>query len=254
MSNIQDENYGQILSYLKRQNWQFDERIENNGDVKRIDIHHGKYTCIVKIYKTGSILVQGKDSKLKENLQQIKEAIENEEPISDVLPFEIERFPELLTTNIPNIDPVIVRFIQEAINSLKTNSLLACAFLLGAASEKAIFILVETYANAIKDPQNREKFISRYKGRFISKVFDEFKRSFKSCKNKPTGYNFEHDLEIKIETIFQFSRICRNEVGHPQITPNLDKGVLLANMGQFVKYMEDVYSLIEYFKNNEIIL
>ncbi len=29
-----------------------------------------------------------------------------------MLPFEIERFPELLKERITNIDPVIVRFIQ----------------------------------------------------------------------------------------------------------------------------------------------
>ncbi len=61
-----------------------------------------------------------------------------------------------------------------------------------------------------------------------------------------------NDLDIKIEQIFQFCRICRNESGHPHLPPNLDKGVLLANMGQFVKYIEDLYEMIEYYKENEV--
>ncbi len=64
--------------------------------------------------------------------------------------------------------------------------------------------------------------------------------------------SWSHDLEIKIESIFQFCRICRNEVGHPQLPPNLDKGVLLSNMGQFVKYTEDLYELIHYYQNNNV--
>jgi hypothetical protein len=62
------------------------------------------------------------------------------------------------------------------------------------------------------------------------------------------------DLDTQINSIFQFCRICRNEVGHHQIPANLDKGVLIANMGQFVKYMEAIYKLIDYFNCNKIIL
>lgn len=53
-------------------------------------------------------------------------------------------------------------------------------------------------------------------------------------------------------TWFSTSRICRNEAGHPHLPPNLDKGVLLANMGQFVKYVEDLYELIAYYGEHDV--
>lgn len=250
MSEIQENNYKQIKSYIERNQWPFSDKLE--GNTNRIDVQHGKNKCVVKVYSTGTIQVQGADSKLKEVLEKAKEAIENEEAIDEILPFEIEKFPETLQERIPNIDPVIVRFISEAIISVKAGSNLGCAFLLGGASEKAIYLLIDTYTNAIKNESNKEKFKSRISGKFISRVFNSFKKSYKSSKNKPEGMGWTNDLEVKIEQIFQFCRICRNEAGHPHLPPNLDKGVLLANMGQFVKYIEDIYKMMEYYKNNDV--
>jgi len=250
MTEIQEKHYSQMLSFIERNRWSFSEKVESG--CKRIDVKNGKFANFVKVYGTGTIQIQGAESKLREALLKAKEAVENEESLGDMLPFEIERFPEVLKERIPDVDPVIVRFIEEAIVTVKAGSNLGCAFLLGGASEKAIYLLIDAYAKAIKDETLRSKFISRTSGRFISKIFDEFKQSFKSSKNKPQGYGWTNDIEIKIEQIFQFCRICRNEAGHPYLPPNLDKGVLLANMGQFVKYVEDLYELIAYYGEHEV--
>ena len=252
VDNILEINYAQMKSFIDRQTWAFSESEE--GDIKRIDLQSGKSKCCVKVYKTGTIQVQGGASKLKETIEKAKEAIENEEVLGELLPFEIERFPDVLKETIPNVDPVIVRFVAEAITSVKAGSLLGCAFLLGGASEKAFRLLVDSYATAIANEELQKKFRDRTNGKFISRVYDEFKRSFKSSKNKPSEFGWTNDLEIKIEQIFQFCRICRNETGHPHLPPNLDKGILLANMGQFVKYVADLYKLIEYYESNKVSL
>ena len=250
MTDIQEKHYSQMMSFIKRNSWLVSEREETN--CKRIDVQNGKSTICVKVYETGTIQIQGSESKLREALVQAKEAIENEQSLGDMLPFEIERFPELLKETVPAIDPVIVKFIEEAIITLKAGSNLGCAFLLGGASEKTIYLLIDAYKKAIKDETLKDKFVSRTSGKFISKIFEEFKQSFKSSKNKLQGYGWTNDIEIKIEQIFQFCRICRNETGHPHLPPNLDKGVLLANMGQFVKYVEDLYELIAYYEEHDV--
>jgi len=252
MSNsYQEKVYTQARFFIERQGWEFTEKEEPHA--KRFDLRYGRMNCIVKIYSTGTIQIQGSASRLKETLEKLKAAIESNEVLADeLLPFEIEAFPETLKNNIPSADPVIVRFLSEAILCMKANSLLGCSFLLGAASEKAIWFLIESYAQAIEDEKDRSKFKDRINNRFISRAYDEFKKSFGSCKSKPTDPTLMQDLDTQIDAIFQFCRICRNEVGHPQISPNLDKGVLLANMGQFVKYTEAIYRLINYFHNTKI--
>lgn len=251
-ADIQDTNYGQIIEFIKRNTWTFNET--NEGDIKRVDVQSGKFKCCVRIYRTGTVLVQGSESKLKTSLTAAKATIDSEESLVELLPFEIERFPTLLVESIPNIDPVIVRFVREAITSVKAGSMLGCAFLLGGASEKAILLLIDTYMNAIEDQTLREKFQSRTSGKFISRAFEAFEQSFKSSHNKPKDFGWSNDLDIKIGQIFQFCRICRNEAGHPHLPPNLDKGILIANMGQFVKYVADLYQLIGFYSTNKVAL
>lgn len=138
MSEIMESNYAQMKSYVERNKFSFQEKDEQG--CKRLDVQNGKAKCVVKVYSTGTIQIQGADSKLKAALSQAKEAVENEENIGEMLPFEIERFPEVLRENIPDVDPIIVRFIEEAIVTIKAGSNLGCAFLLGGASEKAIYL------------------------------------------------------------------------------------------------------------------
>lgn len=250
MSQIMQRNYEQMKSFIERNKFALEEKQESN--CKRMDVKNGIVRCTVKVYSTGTIQLQGAESKLKEAIQQAKQAIEQEENIGEMLPFEIERFPDVIRENVPNVDPIIIRFIHEAIVTIKAGSNLGCAFLLGGASEKAILLLVDAYTKAIEDEALRSKFVSRTSSKSISKIFDEFKASWKSSKNKPQNYGWTNDIEVKVEQIFQFCRICRNEAGHPHLPPNLDKGVLLANMGQFVKYIEDLYELIKFYQENKV--
>ena len=69
MSDIQLTNYNQMKAYVERQKWDFTEKEENDGQVKRLDVSHGKHKCVVKAYSTGTIQIQGPISKLKESFE-----------------------------------------------------------------------------------------------------------------------------------------------------------------------------------------
>ena len=101
MTEIQEKHYGQRMSFNERNRWLFSEKVETN--CQRIDVKNGKFTNFLKVYGNGTIQIQGLESKLKEALLKAKEAIENEESLGDMLPFEIERFPELLKERVPAI-------------------------------------------------------------------------------------------------------------------------------------------------------
>ncbi len=72
--------------------------------------------------------------------------------------------------------------------------------------------------------------------------------------SKPTDPVLSQDLDVLIGNIFQFARITRNEVGHPEIVPDLDKGVLLADLGNFVNYIGRIYGLMKHFRENGVIV
>jgi hypothetical protein len=220
----------------------------------RIDVKTGIHKCNLNIYHSGKIVVGGKDSQLKQALLSMKTEVEagNFNP-SKPLPLDLERLPEILREKIPACDPVIYEFVCEAKKALKADLLLSSAFLVGAASEKAIYLLVDAYTDAIKEAANREKFIHRTsKSKVISARFEEFMTSYKSCKTKPSDPILLNDSFTILNSLFTFYRLTRNSVGHPQVVPSLDKGILLANIGQIIHYLETVYGLIEFFKANPV--
>lgn len=241
-----------VVSFLERNNLAFEAKAIQHAT--QLAIHDGPGTVCVNVFKSGKIVVQGSPGRLLDLLNKMKDALAGGVAPGTVLPFEIERFPERIREKIPDCDPVTVRFVEETITCFKSNALLATAFMLGAASERAINLLIECYAEAIADQGNRDKFRSRINGRTISARYEEFKKSYAGCKSKPTDGVLAQDLDAVIGGTFQFCRITRNEVGHPQIVPDLDAGVILANLGHFVTYIERIYALMRHFQNGGVVV
>ncbi len=245
MTTAEPKTLAAVVSFIERQ--KLDYRTTEEQYCAKIDIRAGARTASVSVYNTGKIVVGGPDSPLKTVLQQMKEAIEaGEAGPGQALPFEIDRLPE--TIREPNCDPVIIRFVDEAIRCFRADALLGAAFMIGAASERAVNLLIHTYGECIRDDGNRGKFLSRINNRMISKKYEEFLTSYKSCRSRPTDPVLSQDLEVVIGGMFQFCRITRNEIGHPQIVPDLDRGVLLANLGHLATYIGRLYALMGHFQ------
>jgi hypothetical protein len=241
----------EVTSFLERQ--KLDYSMTEEQYCTKLTVKSRGQIVSVSVYNSGKIVVGGPDCDLKCLLNEMREAFTSGAAVpGQALPFEIDRFPDTIRDRVPDCDPVIIAFVVEAIRCIRADALLGAAFMLGAASEKAVNLLIQTYADAITDAGKREKFLSRINNRMISARWDEFIRSYKSCSSKPTEGVLAHDLEAVIGSMFQFCRFTRNEVGHPQIVPDLDRGVLLANLGHFVTYIERIYGLMRHFRTNGV--
>ena len=251
MGVADEKMFREVTSFLERQKLGYSSS-EEQYCIKLTVKSRGQIVP-VSVYNTGKIVVGGVDCELKRLLSEMREALLSGAAVpGQALPFEIDRFPDTIRERVPECDPVILAFIAEAIRCIRADGLLGAAFMLGAASEKAVNLLVHTYADAITEATKKERFLSRVNNRMISVKWDEFIRSYKSCGSKPTGGILAQDLDTVIGSMFQFCRITRNEVGHPQIVPDLDRGVLLANLGHFVMYIERIYSLMRHFRDKGV--
>ncbi len=174
-----------VRSFLVRQ-----QIIESENDEQystKFNVRSTSQKANITVFNSGKMVIGGKDSKLKELLESLKNAIENDGALpGQLLPFEIDKFPETILEKVQSCDPVIVRFIQESINCYKGGSTLGAAFMLGAASEKAINLLIYTYAESIADEVNKNRFISKVNNRMISVKYNEFKKSYNGCKSRPS--------------------------------------------------------------------
>jgi hypothetical protein len=183
-----------VKSFLDRQKCDFSESEEQY--CCKFTVKSGSITAHISVFNSGKIVVGGKDSRLKILLNQLREAVENSAALpGQILPFEIEKFPETIQELVPYCDPVIIAFMREAIICYKADAILATAFMLGASSEKAISLLIDQYADAICDDTNKNNFRQRISGKLISKKWDEFKASYAGCKNKTSDLVLCQDLD-----------------------------------------------------------
>jgi hypothetical protein len=83
------------------------------------------------------------------------------------LPFEIDRFPQMIQEHVPDCDPIIIRFVEEAIKCYRCDAFLGCAFMIGAASERAIGLLMQVFGDSIADEGNRSTYFSKMNNRMI---------------------------------------------------------------------------------------
>ncbi len=253
MTTGEAKTFQAVASFLERQ--KLDYSCTEEQHCTKFTVRVGVHVAFVSVYSSGKIVVGGKETPLRTRLGEMKTAVEaGGLTPGQALPFEIDKFPQTIQERVPDCDPVIVHFVDEAIRCVRADALLAAAFMLGAASERAINTLIYSYGASIGDQQDKDRFLSRINNRMISKKYDEFLASYKSGQSKPTDPVLSQDLDIIIGGVFQFCRVTRNEVGHPQIVPDLDKGVILANLGQFVTYIERIYGLIRHFKENGVVI
>jgi hypothetical protein len=230
--------------------------LESEQDIQhatKFSLKSGATKAGLVVYNSGRIHVEGAESDLKNWLIELKARVESgAATLGILLPAEIEKFPQTLQERVPACDGVVLWFFQEALRCYKAGSPAGAAFMLGAASEKAILVLIDAYGNRIMDQKNREGFFSRVNNKMISVKYDEFKRSYKSANPKPKELPLAQDLEQLLDGAFNFYRYTRNAVGHPQVVPDLDKGVILANLGQFIFFVERIYKLIDFYNANDV--
>lgn len=248
--NPREQNADALENYFRSAAIEFVRAQE--GEAVRFDARHGRHRAVVKTYSTGVVLVQGADSPLRSTLLHIKKTLESGNTIGGNPPMDVTDIGALLRRRVSGIDDTVVRLVEEAALCLGAGSSLGCAFLLGAASEKAILALIDTYGTALP-PSPRDEFRRRMERSNIARQFDLFVQSMKASRNRPEGFAGHMDVERKLEILFHQVRMCRNEVGHPRIIPDLRAEAQKATLEIFDTYLQDVYALIAYYSTHSVL-
>lgn len=173
-----------------------------------------------------------------------KKAINSEGPI----PNDASGYLKSLKESVPELDSIIKTYIRESIRTYNINQLLSSTITLGCASERAILLLIETYAETFQDPNKTRAFHKKIKGKFIKAQFDEFKKSITPSLNS-YPFNLKDDFDNTFVGVFQMIRNNRNEAGHPT-GKQIDKDSLFSNLRVFITYCKYIYDLKEYLEKN----
>jgi len=169
----------------------------------------------------------------------------------EYVPHDPDGYLAKLQTDIPTLDPIIIRYLGEGLRCRVSGYLLAAPVMIGCASEKAMMILIETFRDAITDAAKKAVFERDLKPFAISKKYEALWERLKLAQAMlPPA--LKEDLQVLLDQVFDLIRTVRNDVGHPT-GKVVDRETVLANFILFPGYCKRVYGLIEHYRHNPAI-
>lgn len=164
---------------------------------------------------------------------------------SEYQPHDPDGYLQKLKEQIPSIDTVIIRYLEECLQCFRQNLLLSAAVTLGCASEKAILLLAEAFGAKLEgdDKTAFEKETSTF---IISRKYNAlWSRLEPMARTFPD--NLGDNLGNILDRTFDIIRTTRNEAGHP--SGNLiEKETVHANLLLFPIFCKRIYKLIVHFQ------
>ena len=166
-------------------------------------------------------------------------------------PYDPDGYLKRLAATIPDLDEVILTYLEENLRTFRIGCLLSSTTTLGCASEKALILLFDAYGDALTGPM-QDKYRKEIEGRPIKRKFDEFHKRLESHLVAKLPGDLKEHLDIALIALSAVFREMRNDAGHPT-----GKAVLreqaYANLVVFPVYLKKkVYDLIGWLKVNRL--
>ena len=166
-----------------------------------------------------------------------------------VLPYDPDGYLKRLAETIPDLDKVILTYLEESLRTFRIGCLLSSTTTLGCASEKALILLFDAYGDAMTG-QMQERFRKEIEGKPIKRRFDEFHKRLESHLMGKLPSELKEHLDISLITLSAVFREMRNDAGHPT-GKAVSREQVYANLVVFPLYLKKVYDLIGWLKTNQ---
>lgn len=131
----------------------------------------------------------------------------------DPLPEDNAGYMKFLHDRVHNMDAVIEQYVAEALIAFERQAYFAAAVMLGAASEKAIYLLADAMLGALKNQTSKQKLQDLLKGRTLNPLFKFIRDTLDHNRKAP---NIPYDGAINhLVSLFEAVRTQRNDAVHP---------------------------------------
>jgi hypothetical protein len=140
--------------------------------------------------------------------------VEGAEPI----PEAATEYMKFLKDLVPTVDDVISQYIAEALVAFNREAYFAAAVMLGAASEKAIYLLAAALLNAVKPSVRRTKLETAFNKRHLFTLLDCVKQAIEDGSaggSAPIPYSVSEGANAHLSSLFEAIRAQRNDAVHP---------------------------------------
>lgn len=220
----------------------------------RAHLERGEYALIHEIiwsFIIQGILVPGTDDnnpnwpflRLTEYGQRCAE-------VRQILPHDPDGYLRDFQQAIPLADPVIKEYLTEALQCFLRDLHRASAVMLGAASEKAILLLIEAYSESHADPSKKAQVKGQVeKAQSIYRKYEVFEKGFASLKPQMPKALTENTDSL-LRGVFDLIRNSRNDAGHPASGILVSRDNNYSHLRLFIPYCQRIYELLAWFAIN----
>ena len=167
------------------------------------------------------------------------------------IPEDINGYIKYLTNEIKNIDKIIIQYLSEALNTFHERHFFASAVMLGAASEKLIYLLAEAMKNSSAHSGLKDKISKLLEDRKLFTLFNKIFNELERLKKRDIPYNIHEESIDQLRSLFGAIRIQRNEAVHP-IAEKIAEDQLRLLLLSFPHVCKRVYKLLNWLKQNKI--
>lgn len=171
--------------------------------------------------------------------------------VGDFVPHDPDGYLGKLKSRIPNIDPIILIYVEQALATFRTGNYLPSAVMLGVASEKAMLLLVESFRIAINDATKRGKFDQNTNSRPIKRQYEELRKRIEPLIPTLTS-DLREVLLLQFDGVYDFIRRYRNDSGHPT-GKKLEREESFALLQLFPTYCKTTYDLMTWLAAHPIL-
>jgi hypothetical protein len=138
--------------------------------------------------------------------------VESVEP----LPEDVAGYMQVLCRLVPRLDPVIDQYIREGLGSFERRMFFAGAVMIGAAAEKAVYLLADDMVKAFKNGSRKEKLTKVMERRRLLELLDMVGEIVREAsKSKVIPYPVTEGSEAHLMSLFEAIRVQRNDAVHP---------------------------------------
>jgi hypothetical protein len=179
-----------------------------------------------------------------------REWVDGQEPIPE-LPAE---YLTALQRMVPNLDEVVREYVVEGLGSFEHDRFRAASVMIGAASEKALYMLAENMLEAISTPRWKEKLSTALKRRDLTELFDQMRKVLEGA-NKLPGRPFEifDGGQDHLVSLIKAVQVQRNNAVHPMNEKIADDTVRLSYLA-FPYTLQKIEQLRDWFSTNPNVL
>lgn len=149
---------------------------------------------------------------------------------ADPMPEDVAGFLGHLDALAPKLDPIIRQYVAEGLGSFHREQYFSAAVMLGAASEKEIYLLGDSMVSALQSAQHRKDLLALLGNRSLYRLLTfigEQLRGVSSPVRKSSNGLFD-GAETHLASLFESIRVQRNDAVHPNTGTVNERSVRMA--------------------------